>query len=91
MSWGKKLVQVRRLFVFVNNLFVFIFGCTGSSVLCGGLSLVCGERGLLSGEGHKLLLAVASFVVEHRLYARGLSSCGLQALERRLSSYGVWT
>ena len=46
---------------------------------------------------HALLIAVASSVVEHRLQgaqasvaaARGLSSCGSQALEHRLNSYGV--
>lgn len=67
MSWGKKLVEVGWLFAFINNLFVFMFGCTGSSLLWVGFSPVCGERGLLSGEAHKLLLAAASSVVEHKL------------------------
>ena len=67
MSWGKKLVEVGWLLVFINNLLVFIFGCTGSSLLCVGFSPVCGEKGLLSGEAHKLLFAVASSVAEHRL------------------------
>ena len=50
----------------------------------------CGERGLLLVVVHGLLIAVASLVAEHGLLARGLSSCGLQALEHRLSSCGAW-
>ena len=32
----------------------------------------CGERGLLFVEVSRLLIAVASLVVEHELYVRGL-------------------
>ena len=32
----------------------------------------CGERGLLFVVVHKLLIAVASLVAEHRLWAHGL-------------------
>ena len=44
---------------------------------------------------HGLLIVVASLVVEHGVcasvvVAHGLSSCGSQALERRLSSCGAW-
>ena len=54
----------------------------------------CGERGLLFVAVRRLLIAVASLVVEHGLkgaqasvvVAHGLSSCGSRALERRLSS-----
>ena len=49
----------------------------------------CGERGLLFVVVHGLLIVVASLVSEHRLSARGLSRCGLRALERRLSSCGA--
>ena len=38
-----------------------------------------GERRLLFVAVHGLLIAVASLVVEHRLQARGLSSCGARA------------
>ena len=55
--------------------------------MCG---LCLGERGLLFVAVHGLLIAVASFVVEHGLQVRGLSSCGSRALERRLSSCGAW-
>ena len=57
----------------------------------------CGERGLLFIAVCGLLIAVASLVAEHRLWsaqasvdvARGLHSCGLWALEHRLSSCGA--
>ena len=42
--------------------------------------------GLLFVVVHGLLIAVAFLVAEHGLWAHGLSSCGTQALERRLSS-----
>ena len=49
----------------------------------------CGKRGLLFILVHRLLIVVASLVAEHGLQARGLSSCGSGALERRLSSCGA--
>ena len=49
----------------------------------------CSERGLLFVAVRGLLIAVASLVTEHRLQACGLSSCGSQALECRLSSCGA--
>ena len=64
----------------------------------------CGEWGLPFVAGSGLLIAVASrcgaqalgtraSVVWHVgsvVVARGLSSCGLRAVERRLSSSGAW-
>ena len=75
-------------------IYLFIFGCTGSSLLCG-LSLVeasrgfrCGARtshcGGFSCHRAQALGVRASVVVTH-----GLSSCGSQALECRLSSCGA--
>ena len=57
----------------------------------------CGEQGLPFVVVRRLRIAEASLVAEHRLLgaqisvvaARGLSSCGSQALERRLSSCGA--
>ena len=49
----------------------------------------CGEQGLLFVAVRRLLIAVASLVVEHRLQAHGFSSCGSQAPEHRLSSCGT--
>ena len=69
-------------------IYLFIYGCVGSSLLRTGFLFiaVCG-----------LLIVVASLVAEHGalgacasvVVARGLSSCGLQALEHRLSSCGA--
>ena len=58
----------------------------------------CVEQGPLSSFGVRLLIVVASLVVEHRLQgtrasvvvAYGLSSFGSWALEHRLDSCGAW-
>ena len=74
--------MVSFLFFFFNKfiyLFVFIFGCIGSLLQCVGFSwrwlLLLGSM----GSRH-----MGSVVVAHRL-----SSCGLWALEHRLSSFGA--
>ena len=54
-----------------------------------GFSLVVVSRGYSLAVLHGLLIAVIS-LVEHGLQAQGLSSCGLQALEHRLSCCGSW-
>ena len=46
----------------------------------------CSEWGLLFVALHRLLIAVASFVVQ-ALGCTGFSSCGFQALEHRLNSW----
>ena len=64
---------------------------------CAGFSLVVAKGSYSLVAVHGLLIAVASLVAEDRLEgmqasvvsARGLSSCGSQALEHRLSSYGI--
>ena len=63
-----------------------------------GLFSSCSEQGLLLAVVHRLLIAVASLIAEHRLQdarasvvvVRGLSSCGSRALEHWLSSHGAW-
>ena len=47
-------------------LFVLIFVCIGSSLLHAAFSS-CGEWGLLFIVVHRLLIAMASLVVEHGL------------------------
>ena len=81
------------LFFFLNFIYLFIFGCVGSSLLhVGFLQLLRAGATLRGGVrashcggfsccGTQALGARASVVV-----ARGLSSCGSWALERRLSS-----
>ena len=50
--------------IFFFNIYSLILGSAGSSLLYQGSSS-CGERGLLFLTVHGLLMAVASFVVEH--------------------------
>ena len=77
------LYQFFFLFSFLINL--FIFGYMGFRC-CVQAFASCGERGPLFIAVHGLLIAVASLVVETRLWglrasvvvARGLSSCGSQ-------------
>ena len=72
-------------FLFVCFLFyLFIFGCVGSSLLRAGFLQLCRRASHCSGFSCCAARAPgvqASVVVVH-----GLSSCGLRALERRLSS-----
>ena len=88
---GLARVEEGWRFFFFNKviLFLFIFGCIGSLLLHVGFLSSCGEQGLLFLVVCRLLIVVASLVVEHRIWARGLSSCGSRALERRLSSCGT--
>ena len=81
---------------FYKFIYLFIYGCIESSLLCvgflqlrrAGATLCCDVRpshcGGFSCCGAQALGARASGVVAH-----GLSSCGSQALERRLSSCGT--
>ena len=64
---------------------------------CVGFSLFVVSGGYSPVAVHGLLIAMASLVVEHRLYgsqasvaeAHGLRSCGSWALEHRLNSCGL--
>ena len=56
--------------------FIYLFLAVLGLRCCTRAFSSCGERGLLFLAARGLLIAVASLVVEHRLYARGLSSCG---------------
>ena len=51
---------------FLTNFYLFIFVCAGSLLLCR-LSLVVASRDCSLVATHRLLTAVASLVVEHRL------------------------
>ena len=79
---GSPRVHFFLLKVFIFYLF-FIFGCIGSSLLCVGF-LQLWRAGAALPCGAWALGAQASVIV-----ARGLSSCGLQALAHRLSSCGA--
>ena len=65
---------------------------------CEGFSLVAMSGGYSPVAVLRHLIVAASLVVEHGLWGvrasggagPGLSSCGSQALEHRLNSYGTW-
>ena len=64
-----QLVKCFFFFSFFLKIYLFylvIFGCVGSSLLCAGFPS-CGEQGLLFIVVRGLLIAVASFVMEHGL------------------------
>ena len=67
-------------FLFLNNLvYLFVFGCPGSSLLCQLFS-GCREPGCSLVVVHKLLIAAAFLVLEHRLLGKQVSvpvACGL--------------
>ena len=62
---------ISLLFFFFFNKFIlfylFIFGCALGLCCCTWAFSSCGERGLLFIAVHRLLIAVASLVAEHRL------------------------
>ena len=83
-------------FFFPINLFIYLFlSVLGLQCRTQAFSS-CGERGLLFITVHLILIAVASHCGARALgvqasvvVVRGLSSCGSQHLEHRLSSCGA--
>ena len=74
----------KKIIVFIYFWLCWVF------VANAGFSLVEVSRGYSLTVVHRLLIVVASFVVEHRLYrAKGLRSCGSQVLEHSLSGCGA--
>ena len=73
------LAGVFLFFIFKNFWLRWVF------VAAHGLSVVAASGGYSLRCGARFLGAQASVFV-----ARGLSSCGLRALEHRLSSCGAW-
>ena len=73
--------------------FIFSYGCAG---LAPGFSGCC-EQGLFFPAAPRLLGVVPSLPLSTGSGARGLSSCGLEALERVASAavawrlWGTWT
>ena len=84
----------------IQYIFCCFCCCLAALGLCCCVQVFssCSEQGLLFDAVRGLLIVVASPVAEHQLQgvwasvvvARGLSSCGSQALECRLSSCGTW-
>ena len=92
--WAHKVVSfifLIYLFILFNFLFLAVLGLH----CCTRAFSSCGERGLLFIAVHGLLMVGASRCRARALGAQasvvvscGLSSCGLRALELRLSSCG---
>ena len=90
-----------RFFFFLFYLFYLFLAALGLRC-CARAFSGCGEQELLFVVVHGLLIAVASLVAEGFSFRWllllwstgsrrcGLSSCGLQAIECRLSSFGAW-
>ena len=86
-------MQEGRFPFFLINLFLTALGLC----CCTQAFFSCGEQGLLFVVVHGLFIAVASLCCgtwalgtrASVVAARGLSSCGSRALERRLSSGGA--
>ena len=84
-------------YYFLINLLIYLFLAALGLRCYAWASSSCGERGLLFIAVHGLLIAVAGLCCGARalgvwalvVAARGLSSCGSQALELRLSSCGT--
>ena len=75
--------------MFFKYLFIYLFLVALGLHCCTPAFSSSGEWALLFIAVCRLLIVVASLVVEHGLLVCGLSSCGSRALERRLSSCGV--
>ena len=61
------LVLFKKCFILLKKFFFsLLFGCAGS-FYCKEAFSSCGGQGLLFIEVHRLLIAAASLVVEHRL------------------------
>ena len=86
------------LLFFKKNKFIylFIFGCVGSLLCVGFLQLRRAGATLRCGawashcRGFSCCRARAPGMRASVVVARGLSSCGLRALELRISSCGAW-
>ena len=86
-----------RIFRYVFAL-IYLFLVVLGLCCCTGFSLVVESKGSFLVVMWGPVLAVASLIVEHRLWsarasvavAYGLSSCGSQALGHRLNSCDAW-
>ena len=77
-----------KKFIYFWLRWVFIAACGLSPVAASGATLCCGARASHSG-GFFCYRAPALGTWASVVVARGLSSCGSRALERRLSSCGA--
>ena len=84
-------------FFFLKNKFIYLFLAALGLCCCTRAFSRCGDWGLLFIAVHSLLIVVACLCCRERalgtraavVVAHGLSSCGSQAVECRLSSRGA--
>ena len=100
-KWFNFSISSLTLVIFLLSFFKFIIYLFLAGLglrCCARASSSCVSRGLLFIVVHGFLIAVASLCCRawalgaraSEVVACGLSSCGLWALERRLSSCGAW-
>ena len=68
-------MKAHNIFFFFNKLFIYLIYLFLAALglhSCAQAFSSCGERGLLFVAVRRLLIAVASLVVEHGLKVRGL-------------------
>ena len=90
LAYGCSVVFFRPSFSFFLKNCLFIFSCAGSLLLCVGFLwfAVSGGSSLL----HRMGFSLQSLLLLRSMGSGrvGFHSCGLQALELRLSSHGAW-
>ena len=89
MSLTSFILKMLLFCCFQFILFMYLFLAVLGLRCCVQAFSSCGEQGLLFVALCRLLIAVASLLVEHGLQAHRFSSCGSWTLERRLSSCGT--
>ena len=70
--FGKCLFRFSAHFLIGLFLFIYLFMATLGLRCCVRAFSLCSEQGLLFIVVHRLLIALASLVVEHGLFVRGL-------------------
>ena len=73
-----------------KNKFIYLFLAVLGLCCCARAFSSCGKWGLLFVVVRRLLVGVAPGTRASLVVAHGLSSCGLQTPEHRLSSCGAW-
>ena len=73
LGGGFRMIQVHYIYCTLYFYFIYLFLAVLGFRCCVWVFSSCGGRGLLFVAVHRLLIVVASLVVEHRLQA-----CGLQ-------------
>ena len=75
---GRNGYHSKNIYLFFKNVFTCLFLAVLALHCCSGFSLVSASGSCSPAVVRRLLTGVAS-LVEHRLQARGLSSCGAWA------------